>query len=126
MKLKAKGICTFHFWGDYSQDFILRFDDEESATLALPILNAVLKDEDLRGMNACGNSVMSKGWIASGRNCVAWLPADPTKAMEAWLETKGADPKKVGSLAYSCDQGEVFDICLEVDDPAQTLIPFTP
>lgn len=118
MNIKAKGQLKHHFWGNYCADIVLLFESESDALLALPILNS--KSPHIQWKQG----VKTKTALMT---CVAALPSydakpedvDSVKIAEDILESFGADRKKIGSLKYSVDYGEVFSIALEVEHPDQ-------
>ena len=120
MKLTAKGIAKFHFWGTYSQTFHLLFDAPDDALLALPHLQKLKLECD--GANACGTKMPADKWRAHGQLCSVFASGADIERIEAQLTAMGADSKAIGSLAHSCDHGDPFSVTIEVEDPAQILI----
>ena len=101
--LKAKGQARHRFWGEYSQVVVLVFADSESASLALPTLHA--------GFPAwAANDAVSLFAVAAG---------DDVQKVEDQLVSLGARREAIGSLKYSVDFGEVFEVAIPFEDPRQ-------
>lgn len=107
--LKAKGQARHRFWGEYSQVVVLVFADSESASLALPTLHA--------GFPAwAANDAVSLFAVAAG---------DDVQKVEDQLVSLGARREAIGSLKYSVDFGEVFEVAIPFEDPRQAELPFS-
>lgn len=120
MKLHAEGRARFHFWGTYAQSFFLLFATAEDAALALPVLQQLALTE--RGTGPDGSPIASKGWINSGASCGVIASGADVERIEAQLVAFGADAKAIGSLEHSVDRGDMFQVTIEVQDPAQILM----
>jgi hypothetical protein len=125
VKIKARGISRFHFWGTYSQSFSLHFDSAAEAELALPVLQQLKLTEC--GTNACGDRFRRPdSWrllLNPGETSSNWLgvfaSGSDAERVVAQLVSLGADEKKINSLQFSCDRGEEFFVSFEIEDPAQ-------
>jgi hypothetical protein len=93
----AKGQLHHHFHGNYSASIGLLFASDEYAALALPKLGA--------GWRIAANDTRVLVWHGAG---------DALKACEAVLVGFGADERKIGSLKFSIDRGEAFEISVPV------------
>lgn len=127
MKIKAKGQLRHHFWGDYSAQITLVFNDSEDCELALPLLAKTTgKPGEFR--NACGGISDSIGWLQGKEGhenaCGAILASDPLERVIAFLKEHGASDQ-IDSCATSIDHGEPFEITLEVEDPKQLQIHYS-
>jgi hypothetical protein len=99
----ARGQLQHHFWGEYSASIVLKF---HSAFLAHKAL------EQLPGFKVHSNPDFAYALTFYGKG------AD-LKAVEALLVSKGADKKKLNSMAKSIDYGEPFNITVDLT-PADT------
>ena len=97
MKANASGQLRHQFFGTYSAVIGLVFDDEYSATQALPKLgsNWKLADKNKKALIWVGNS-------------------EELKSCKTVLGSFGADIKKIDSIAKSIDFGEPFSIAVEI------------
>lgn len=111
MKRTAQGQARHHFHGDYAQTVMLRFDSEADLRLALPVLEA-----------------FSPSWVTKPENpCTAiFVEGDEVKRLEDFLVGLGAKRALIGSLRYSVDRGEIFEISVEVEDPRQVQLGLEP
>ena len=108
MMIIAKGQLQHHFWGEYSATIALQFANADLASQALP---------QLPGFEV--HSKVSSALIYHGTG-------DDLKATEALLIAKGANPKKLRSLAKSIDFGEPFTIEMDLtpEGPVCTQLSF--
>src|SRR4051812_42973519 len=93
----AKGQLHHHFHGSYKASIGLVFKSDEYAALALAKLGA--------------------GWAINSRDTAVLVwhgGGDALKACEATLVGFGADAAKIGSLRFSIDRGELFEISVPV------------
>ena len=118
--MKAYGLARHCFFGEYSAKIALRFDDAESASLALPALKQDFNDPV---SDACGRRVEPRGWFQPSEVpdlLYVWCADDDLLAVVDRLVAFGAVREKILSLAHSIDSEEPFDVDVPiVDDPRQ-------
>ena len=103
MKIKARGQLSHHFHGNYWSTIGLLFDSPEHARMAR---------EHLVGWNTTSNPRM-----------LSWSGDSAGTAVQvALLESLGAKPGTVDSLAHSVDCGEPFTVAIDVTDPNQATL----
>jgi hypothetical protein len=94
MIIQAKGQLQHHFWGEYCASIYLQFHSEDLALQAQALAFPNWKH---------------KGSVLGFHGTGAAL-----KAEEATLVAHGADRKKISSLKYSIDRGEVFTVNVDL------------
>lgn len=96
MEIIAKGQLQHHFWGDYSATIVLKFHSAALADKAigkLPGFTQHHREPSALTFHGGGSAL---------------------KQVEALLKGYGADAKKMGSLRYSVDYGEPFEIAVDI------------
>ena len=101
LELKGKGIARFHFWGEYHQSFAVAFDTPADAAAACAVLNRILqaREADCRFKSEAG-----------AKACGTFATGPDVEKVEDTLALFGADKRKIGSMRYSCDHGELYTV----------------
>ena len=122
MNIHADGKTMHHFWGEYCATYMLKFADEELCKLAIEQLNRLDMQEDKHFKDACGFIRISGGWMQSDKllnYALIMCSGEHQKSTEETLIKLGADKDKIGSLKYSIDWGEPFEVNIEIENPKQ-------
>jgi hypothetical protein len=110
---KAVGQLRHRFWGRYSARIALKFESQELADLAFLLLQEALP-KDMKPVVNAGGGLWKPGAYRDQKMPVVCLEvdSDDLEAVKALLQSLGADPDKIDSMATSIDFGERFEIWL--------------
>lgn len=122
--LKVKGQLRHRFFGDYSAKIGLKFESEQQAKAALPLIKARLPEPMEMVREADGR--LNYGGIFESNNdqvLLLMVASQDMNAVKALLSSWGADPEAIDSVATSIDFGQPFtcEIPLDAVEPEATL-----